>query len=213
MEKRQKAILARFYFSGNVYMFVIAIIAAQAFLEYFVHNGVTRKDFFKGNALTGVVLSLLIVGIAAIVATIQYFIAKAADLSIQFRYTTPGPEAVSDTNIIGEVLKVIVDPRFYGSENLAILTMFAILSMIIYFLNGWMIALGFYKYSAGGFFYILFTLIFLLVKGLVWGGTFSGFRFESLFSNVPLVFVLTLLMIGALLWIIFQTIRRVPIKI
>jgi len=205
--------MSSIYFSGNIYMFVIGIIVAKAFLEYFVHNGVTRKDFFKGNAITGVVLSLLIVGIGAIVASIQYFIANVADFSIQFRFDTSAPEAVSDTNVIGEVLKVIVDPRLYGTENMAVLTLFAILSMIFYFLNGWMIALGFYKYNSVGSFYILLALFFFLIKGLIWGGTFSGFSLELIFGNVPIILMLTLLLIGVLLWIIFQMIRRVPIKI
>lgn len=36
---------------SNIFMLVIGIIVASSFLSYFVRNGVTRKDFFKGAAI------------------------------------------------------------------------------------------------------------------------------------------------------------------
>ena len=35
------------FVSSNIYMLVIGIIAAYAFLQYYVSSGVTRKDYLK----------------------------------------------------------------------------------------------------------------------------------------------------------------------
>src|SRR5690625_6438150 len=46
------------YGSTKVYMLVIGIISASAFLTFYVKHGVTRKDYFIGSILAIIFLSI-----------------------------------------------------------------------------------------------------------------------------------------------------------
>lgn len=50
------------YRSTKGFMLVIGIISAYGFLSYYVRNGITRRDFFKGAALGG---RLSIIGLSS----------------------------------------------------------------------------------------------------------------------------------------------------
>jgi hypothetical protein len=109
------------YRSTKGFMLVIGIISAYGFLSYYVRHGVTRKDFFNGAAVAAVYLSLafpVVVGLGNwIIGMVTSHDAGSTPLLQEF-----------DNNWLLTLVS-------YGVQ------------IFTYYLMGWMIGSGFYRFG------------------------------------------------------------------
>lgn len=133
--------------SVSIYMLVIGIVAGSSFLNYYSRLGVTRKDYFYGVAIAAVILSFTIIIISDIIALIEISIFNMMNVSIK-------------SNIF--VGMNWVEPTFSISLN-----------GLIYYLIGWFINMGYYKFNwKAGLLFILISIIFSSIHGFIWVDNF-----------------------------------------
>ncbi|GIP06694.1 MULTISPECIES: Tat pathway signal protein [Paenibacillus] len=109
------------YRSTKGFMLVIGIISAYGFLSYYVRHGITRRDFFGGSALAAVYLSLAFPVAAAL---IQWIVSLFAS------------QDAGSTRLLQEF------------DNSWLLTLVSYgIQIFIYYLMGWMIGSGFYRFG------------------------------------------------------------------
>ena len=131
--------------SISIYMLVIGIIAGSSFLGYYSRLGVTRKDYFYGAAFAAVILSFALVIIADIFALIE----------ITFL----------------NMMNVNIKSNIFSSMNWIKPTLSIGLTGLIYYLIGWFINVGYYKFNwKVGLLFILVSMIFLSIHGKTWEG-------------------------------------------
>src|SRR5690625_3939780 len=61
------------YIASNIYMLVIGIIAIS-FLTYYVEHGITRKNYFYGNVIASIGLSIIVPVILYLMSLVEGFI-------------------------------------------------------------------------------------------------------------------------------------------
>src|SRR5690625_4108027 len=114
------------YIAANTYMLVIGIIAIN-FLSYYVENGITRKNYFIGNILASIGLSI---AIPILIYTISFFeklIVHNFTSKVLRDHTLEGAvEQVTtdiDGNIIGEIIQSIILTPFINPESNLVLSL------------------------------------------------------------------------------------------
>ncbi|WP_026690526.1 hypothetical protein [Alteribacter aurantiacus] len=142
-ELRSMSLLTFTFQTATIFMLVCGILSSLAFLPMYVKHGVTRRSYFQGAFLSSLGLTMTIIGITAIGTWIISFINITVFSEIQ------------------------LSPL---GENSWLLTMSAyFLVVTIYFLVGWLVGLGFYRYGgAGGFVTILVGLLIVSLNDLLW---------------------------------------------
>ncbi|WP_068677308.1 hypothetical protein [Oceanobacillus sp. Castelsardo] len=203
--------------ASNIYMVIIGLISIY-FLPYYVGNGVTRKDYFKGGLLASFGLSLAIPIITFFISIVERFIVTNL-LNLNFHVIDIN-EAVLDVdgNIIGDlVLSVILTPYVDpGSNWLLAMGVFS-LHLFIFYLLGWFISASFYRFGTlTGLVFILIAFIIILLKDLflrISLGLPLSDRFSSL-ASLPLGVTLPgiMLLIVFTVWGIRLLTKRVTIK-
>ena len=205
------------FISSNIFMLVIGIIVVIGFLPYFVGNGVTRKDYFKGASIAAIGLSISIPIVASIIYALQKFAMKITGLPIVEESTLASQIADAGDGYISELIQSIIMTPFIELESnwlLAIL-IFAI-NIFTYYLVGWLIGAGFYRFgvvtgllSIALGFIIIYTQDQLLriALNLPVSGVLSSWNL-TLFPAIVAVLVL----FGITLWIIRQFTKHVAIK-
>jgi hypothetical protein len=127
----------------SIYMLVIGIVAGSSFLNYYSRLGVTRKDYFYGVAIAAIILSFTIIIVADVLAFIEISIFNMINVSLK-------------SNIF--VGMNWVKPTFSISLN-----------GLIYYLIGWFISVGYYKFNwKAGLLFILISFVFSSIHGFVW---------------------------------------------
>lgn len=112
----------------DTFMFIIGIIASS-FLSYFISNGVTRKNIFKGTVLAAGGLSVVLVMITGALSGLLFFIMNLMNLPVVTL------SVVSE----GGIIKTI--------GNLFVFLLVYSFYLFFYYLIGWFIGAGFYKYG------------------------------------------------------------------
>lgn len=174
----------------KIFMLVIGIISVSGFLAFYVKQGITRRDYFYGSAISAVVIAVGLVVFAWIVTFIE-----------------------------GLINPKIVNPTFLGSETswLFVALVFC-LYIIVYYMVGWVIGVGFYRFGAGGLLYILLALIMVGFVETLWELKDRNFMIHFLEfgkGQIPLSvsFLGTFVIIALALVIVRVMTRRVRIKI
>lgn len=205
------------FVSSNIFMLVIGIIAILGFLPYYVSNGVTRKDYFKGAAIAAVGLSISIPIVASVIYALQKFIMKMTNLSIVQESTLANQIVDTDDGFVGEFIQSIIMTPFVELESnwLLAIIVFA-LNIFTYYLVGWLIGSGFYRFGVligllciALAFIIIYTqdLLLSIALDLPVSGMFTSLDF-SLYPAIAG----TLVIAGITLSIIRQLTKRVAIK-
>lgn len=200
------------FVAGNIYMLIIGIISVY-FLPHYVENGVTRKDYFKGSLLASIGLSMLIPIVAYIVSIIEKLLLKNW---IDFKETNFIPE--TDSNFIGDIIQsIILTPYVNPESNLILAIVIFSLNVFTYYLIGWLIGAGFYRFNAGtGFVFILIALIMITLEDVLLRISLDlpmQERFailDTIPSGVTALGVLLILIVTT--WIIRQLTKSVAIK-
>jgi hypothetical protein len=172
------------YQPSRIFMLVVGIISVSGFLTSFVKQGVTRRDYFYGAAISSAALTLVLL-IFAIIAT--------------------GAELL----FIPEAEKASIAPR-YGSWFFT--TVVYCINILVYHSAGWLIGSGFYRSYIGGFLSIVAAVLLIGASEILWSSDFE--TPSSLFEMPQwLSVVSTLLIYGLALWAVRLTTRRMRIKL
>ncbi|WP_456273539.1 hypothetical protein [Bacillus sp. AK031] len=188
----EQSFLTFAYGPSKIYMLVIGILSVHAFLTFYVRSGITRRDYFKGAAVSSFVVSLVLMLSAGIITAIE----KVIDSGIE-------------TN------------SFIGSDAPLLLTMLVFsVNILMYYAAGWLIGAGFYRFGGiGGMMYILLAIVIISLSDFLWESELreplkflldlSSQQDFSLFTS----FILTAFLLAMTLWIIKSTTKRVRIKL
>lgn len=149
---RNDTTVAQFFvFSSQsvaIFMLVCGIIAAYAFMGYYVQQGITRKDLYIGTVISTLALALAVTLVPLAVNAVEHLISNFAALPID---TDAAP---------------LYDP---GSGWLSAAGIF-FLNAFTYHLIGWLIGVGYYRFGwVIGFGFVGIAIAALSLNGYFWG--------------------------------------------
>ncbi|MUK88222.1 hypothetical protein GMD78_07430 [Ornithinibacillus sp. L9] len=203
-----------FFVVANFFTFIIGIISAS-FLPYFVGNGVTRKDYFRGATLASIGLAVILPIIALVISVLTQFILKQV-ASVTFK--EPNFDAFSsDSNLIGDIIQfLILTPYVNPESNLMLALGIFSLNILMYYLAGWLIGVAFYRFhTVIGLGFILISVTILTLENVLIRNTLNlpihdNFSFIDLPVTiaVPVIVLIVLLV----LWTIRSLTKNVTIK-
>lgn len=198
------------FYSSNIFMFIIGIVAAYGFLQYFVSNGVTRKHYFIGAALGSFGVALAIPIIIKLVLLVEKF------LPGQF---SDGSKIVEpDEELLGQVVQNILFSPYIGLNDSLLLGigLFA-LNIFCYYVAGWLIGISFYRFGGVmGLLSIPVAIALLLIYDAMIGIAFSSQMPSLLPINaipVPVAYSLAIAIIAIMLILIRQFTKKVAVKL
>lgn len=141
MNLNPQSFLSFAYGPSKTYMLIIGIISIYGFLTFYVKQGVTRKMYFIGAAISSVIISIILMIVAGIITIIE----QMFDHSIDFT-------------------------SFLGSDASWLLTVIVFsLNILVYYAVGWMIGAGFYRFGVlGGILYIVLGVLLVSISDILW---------------------------------------------
>ncbi|WP_413377617.1 hypothetical protein [Alkalihalobacillus sp. 1P02AB] len=166
--------------SGKIFFLICGLLSLWTFIKYYVSNGMTRNDYFKGTMGAVVVLSLILTVIITIFSIVEWF--------------------------------------FFSNMSTGFMALFlkAPLELVLYFLLGWFIGVGFYRYGIfAGLLSILLSFIVVIVHSEVWGeaGTIPWLEWLNLTTSVGVAVAINLFLIIVSAVVIRRMIKDMRIKI
>lgn len=182
------------YNASKIYLAIAAVFICIATMGFMVKNGVTRKDYFYGTAFAATGMSFTIMILATVVSWILELI------GIDFFTSSVTFLDTSSTWLI------------------PILSLSLIL--FSYYIAGWIIATGFYRYGSWetiGFIAIAIWFV-LFIDIILWGEGIefyiaSSFIFSTRQFSIFILLGVTAVLNGLALWLVRSITRRIPIKI
>ncbi|UJL46672.1 hypothetical protein KFZ58_01545 [Virgibacillus sp. NKC19-16] len=198
------------YIAGNIYMLVIGIIAI-GFLTYYVENGITRKNYFLGNVIASIGLSIVIPILIYGISLIQQFVINRFTSIVLNEDALENVVIDIDGNIFGEIIQSVILTPFISPETNLILSLALFsLNIFVFYIIGWLIGAAFKRLGViGGLLFIVIGIALIAVKDsmirLAMGiPLFESFSFLDIVPEAlafPLIFVVivvTLMMIRLL---------------
>ncbi|PRO64504.1 hypothetical protein [Alkalicoccus urumqiensis] len=183
---------AAFVFQGaTIFMLVCGILSCYGFLPMLISFGLTRRHYFLATAVSALVLSALMMAGAAVLSVV---------FSLAFGFGTGGALAFAES---ASLLQVPV----------------YVLIIYVYFLAGWLISLGFYRWRMwGGFPAIAAALLLMAAMEYVWNFNTPQpfFTFLSDMNQLPaagLALTVTLLLAAGVTYGIRAASAAVPVKV
>lgn len=206
------------YIASNIFMFVIGIISIN-FLPHYVGLGITRKNYFYGNVIASIGLSIFIpIGIYIISLVEKLIIGNFTSIELRER-ALDKIEIDSDGNIVSEIIQsFIVTPFIDPSSNLVLSLALFSLHIFVFYIIGWMIAAAFQRLGViGGLLFIAVGIVFIAIKDTMIRITLDLplFKNFSVFEVVPEKLALPTVFAAILLTMIIIRLltKRTPLKI
>lgn len=212
---------ANVYVTSNIFMLVIGIISTYGFLQYFVENGVTRKDYFKGAALASIWLSLSIPVVTSLVSLLEFAIIKMVNINFfvdKSMFLVESEDFGGPIkNIFGNVvISIVLPPSVSLTDHWLLAVLVLALNLFCFYLIGWFISASFYR--LGGVvglvsviisFIIVFSYDFLLrtVLNLPAVAMFGAIQVPMVVAAIGIIIIISIT-----IWMIRQLTKRVPIK-
>lgn len=198
------------FYSSNIFMFVIGIVAAYGFLQYFVSNGVTRKHYFIGATLGsfGVALAM------PIIAKLALLVEKV--LPLDFANNTKIVEP--NDELVEQVIQNILFFLHIDLDNSWLLgiVLFA-LTIFCYYVAGWLIGISFYRFGGiVGLFSIPLVVILLLLYSEMISIALDAPILGPLSIPaipVPAAYLIAIVVIAVMLVLIRQFTKKVAVKL
>lgn len=205
------------FVTANIFMLVVGIISSYGFLPYYVSNGVTRKDYFKGAALASVGLSIALPVITSIVSVIELFILKMFNMSTLFTTTFGERVNMEDDGIVTDIIQsIIIAPYVDPQSNWLLAIFIVILNLLTFYLLGWLIGSAFYRFGViVGLVFIAISVVLVLLENALLSiglGLTVPDRLSSYDFALPISIIGVVVMIVIVLWVIRQITKRVAIK-
>lgn len=185
-----------FVFSSDsvvIFMLVCGVIAAYAFLSFYVQQGISRKDLYIGTVLGAAALALSVTFFPLAVNGVEYLISRAFALPIKDNTATlfvPATGWVSDSII------------FY-------------LNVLTYYVIGWVIGVGYYRFGwLIGFVFIAIGLVAMSLNSLFWTDSSVIPWIPQISANLSAAIAMagSIGMIVVLLVFVRLLTKRIPIK-
>ena len=210
------------YIGSNIYMFVIGIIAISL-LTYYVENGITRKNYFYGNVIASIGLSIILPIILYLISLVEVFIINrftklTLDIGMLDSVMT---EVVTDVdgNIIAEiVLSMILTPVVGIETNLVLSLAIFSLNILVFYIVGWLMGAAFQRLGViGGLLFIAIGIAVIGVKDSMLRLALDAPLFEtfSFLDAVPESLALPVTFVAIIVTFIMIRLltKRTPIKI
>ncbi|WP_154661484.1 hypothetical protein [Bacillus ndiopicus] len=202
------------FYSSNIFMFVIGIIAAYGFLQYFVSNGVTRKHYFVGAALGSFGVAIAIPIIIKLVLLVEAILLKI--LPVQFADSVKIVQP--DNEIVGQIIQNILFSSYIdlNSSWLVGIVLFSI-NAFCYYVAGWLIGISFYHFgSVIGLVSIPVVIALLLIHAEIMNIAFDIQTMNLLVIHampIPIAYLLAISIIAIMLILIRLFTKKVVIKL
>ncbi|MDT8860235.1 hypothetical protein N0O92_08310 [Alkalihalobacillus sp. MEB130] len=183
--------------TATIFMLVCGILSSFVFLPIYVKHGVTRKTYFQATILSSLALVITIMTITALVTWVF----------------TLFDGSIGIFNNVQLSLLSTADPKWF----LTILSYCIVI--FIYFLAGWLISLGFYRYgAAGGFGCIAAALVFISVTDLFYNfktpkPIVGIFPQVTLTSQIGIAIAFSLLIIAVVIAFVHKITKDIAIKV
>ncbi|MCG5104942.1 hypothetical protein [Oceanobacillus alkalisoli] len=200
------------FVASNVYMLVIGIVVIS-FMPYFVEIGVTRKNYFYGNTIASLCLSILIPVFAYVLTIFEKLILG------NFKEPNFNIKSAADGNFIGDLLQSILITPYVDVETNILLSLAVFsLNIFAFYLIGWLIGAAFYRLGViGGILVIAIGIVLITAKDSMQRIAMDLPLFETyaFFDAVPSNIAYILLVVVMLIpLILIRTLtKRAPIKI
>ena len=185
------------YYSTNIYMLIIGIIAGAYFLPFYVKHGITRKNYFIGATLSAL-------GLSAAIATIFAILSFLEGAILWFF----GIERLTTTILT-------VNSGNYWLLSFLVYT----LNIFTYYLIGWLITTGYYRFGWKiGFGFIALAILSSIAHGFLWENELYQQFVDKLPAQIGglsllISILLTTLLNCLILCIIRLSTRKVAIKL
>ncbi|ARK29868.1 hypothetical protein [Halalkalibacter krulwichiae] len=196
-ELRTMSLLTFTFQTATIFMLVCGILASFVFLPVYIKQGVTRKTYFKATILSSIALATTIIVITAFATWVLTFFK---------RYTTLFDEVVLSSLVVIE-------------GNWFLISFAYVIVIFIYYLAGWLISLGFYRYgAAGGFGFIAISLVLIFLTDIIWNlntpKPIVGIIPIGSFSiNIGIAFILSLIIIAIVVTIVQKVTKDIAIVV
>ena len=157
------------YIASNIYMLVIGIIAIS-FLTYYVEHGITRKNYFYGNVIASIGLSIIVPVILYLTSLVEGFIINRFTSLTLDKNSLDGvmTEVVTDVdgNIIAEtIMSLILTPFINPETNLFLSLALFSLNIFVFYIVGWLIGSAFKRLGViAGILFIGIGIVLIAVK-------------------------------------------------
>lgn len=212
---------ANVYVTSNIFMLVIGIISTYGFLQYYIENGVTRKDYFKGAALASIGLSLSIPVVTSLISLLEFAIIKIVNINFlvdksMFLVESEdfgGPIKDIFANVI---ISVVLPPLVSLTDHWLLSVLVLALNLFFFYLIGWFISASFYRLGVvGGVVSVIISFVIVYLYDFLLSTVLhlpTVAMFETI--EVPMVIAVIgiIIIISIILWMIRQLTKRVPIK-
>lgn len=194
---------------SNIFMLVIGIIVASSFLSYYVRNGVTRKDFFKGATIASVGLSISIPIVSSLFYTLLNIFIKFTGFPFMENSELTTRVIDSDDGFVGEIIQIIILPPFVTLESSWLLAMALFtLNVLTYYVIGWFIGSAFYRFGVPiGLVSILLSFIVIYMRDFLLNHAMNSD------TSLLLAFFGATAFVMILLWLIKQFTKRLAITV
>ncbi|WP_411953997.1 hypothetical protein ACKXGF_12265 [Alkalibacillus sp. S2W] len=136
--------------ASTVFMLVIGLMSVFVFLSYFGQNGITRWEYFFGTLMSGIGLALTL--------PIAFILLNLVEM------------------LIIPWVPLTIDVATLSLGSTAMISLEYILTLMIHFMFGWFITIGFYRYN---------WMIGLVFIGVV---IYGGMMTEALWDDEKYVF-------------------------
>src|SRR5690606_10047298 len=150
---------------------VIGIIAIT-FLSYYVGLGITRRNYFFGNVLASLGLSIVIPILIYVISLVEKLIVTQFT-SLQFKDTNL-EDIVSEIeidssnlgNFIGDTIQSIILTPFVNPESNLVLSLALFsLNIFVFYIIGWMIGAAFKRIGViGGILFSIMSILLITFK-------------------------------------------------
>lgn len=177
--------------ANRIFMLVVGTITTYAFLEWSLNLGLTRKIFYKGMFITGIIVTVVLTVLSLIISSVL-------GLTPWFGNGIPAAEA-----------HLGMAPYFIGQ----------LMTTYLYFISGMVISAGFHRGFLAGMGMILISIMLIVTGDFIWGLNDPGnvvvpLVFEGLTDvNIVALAIITLILIGIGMMIFRALIRHAPIKV
>lgn len=183
------------YRPTKTYLLILGIVAATSFLTFYVKSGVTRKKYFWGTLSAALGLTLSI----TLVLTVATLLLQAF----------PG--------LNGAGLQS--SQYFLFQENSIDAIMTAWINLLTFYLAGWLISAGFYRFKGVvrmGF--IVLAIVTIGITDFLWQYELRGLIDRVIHWEPSLVpgyvsFLSSAVLLSLVLWLIRGVTRRAPVKL
>ncbi|WP_332633938.1 hypothetical protein [Halalkalibacter flavus] len=192
-EIRTMSLLTFTFQTATIFLLVCGILSSLAFLPMYVKHGVTRKSYFQGAFLSSIGLVITIIGITAILTWVI---------------------SLFKMNVFTEV---VLSTLGINSWLLTIISY--IIVVMIYFLVGWLVGLGFYRYGgSGGFVSIVVAFVIVSLSDLLWAFSIPKpimglFNLDIPVPHVSIAIVGSIIIAAISTILVHKIVKETPIKI